>query len=299
MFLTFFQRMVVLQVGRGTKSTINRLTKTALRSHEAAARVHGIVYYLLLSFGLTWAVEFAMIARGIRFEKPAPWTFRVLITMFPALAAFVTRRWITREGFSDAGLRFGSWRPYVAVFVAVPSVFVAVHLLSWLLGLARLELAPGMRLGLDPVLSTTMGPILISPLAFGEEFGWTGYLLPRLLPLGKWRAAFIYGFIWGLWHAPLVATGYNFPGYPVAGVLLMCVGTVVIGFHQTFLRLRYGSVLLTSWLHACINSQGIWRGFFVVTNPLLGGFLGVVGLVLIGLIGAYLLAPSPEKEMQA
>jgi hypothetical protein len=41
--------------------------------------------------------------------------------------------------------------------------------------------------------SLTVGVLVTAVGAFGEECGWTGYLLPRLLPLGRWRAALLYG----------------------------------------------------------------------------------------------------------
>jgi membrane protease YdiL (CAAX protease family) len=70
--------------------------------------------------------------------------------------------------------------------------------------------------------SLTVGVLVTTVPTFGEEFGWTGYLLPRLLPLGRWRAALLYGVAWGLWHAPVIVGGHNYPGHPVAGVLAMC-----------------------------------------------------------------------------
>jgi hypothetical protein len=41
------------------------------------------------------------------------------------------------------------------------------------------------------------------------------------MPLGKWKAYLIVGVIWGLWHAPLIAIGFNYPGMPVLGILMM------------------------------------------------------------------------------
>jgi membrane protease YdiL (CAAX protease family) len=133
---------------------------------------------------------------------------------------------------------------------------------------------------------------------FGEEFGWTGYLLPTLLPLGKWSATIIYGLIWGLWHAPVIAMGYNYPGHPFAGVAMMCLFTVALAMIQASLRIRYGSVLLTTWLHACVNAQGrgIFPAVFSVANPLYGGFTGFIGLFTVGLIGVFLLARTPESK---
>jgi hypothetical protein len=64
---------------------------------------------------------------------------------------------------------------------------------------------------------------------------------PRLLPLGRWRAALLYGVAWGLWHAPVIVGGYNYPGHPVAGVLAMCGFTTAVALLQTAARLRTGA----------------------------------------------------------
>ncbi|WP_048106776.1 CPBP family intramembrane glutamic endopeptidase [Methanosarcina barkeri] len=40
--------------------------------------------------------------------------------------------------------------------------------------------------------------------AFGEEFGWRGYSLPKLLPLERKKALIISSIIWGLWHLRLL-----------------------------------------------------------------------------------------------
>src|SRR6185369_3706733 len=96
----------------------------------------------------------------------------------------------------------------------------------------------------------TLGVLITTLFAFGEEFGWTGYLLVQLLPLGRWRAAVVYGLIWGLWHAPVIAGGFNYPGYPVLGVVMMCVLTAAFALSHTALRLRFDSVWLTSFFHA-------------------------------------------------
>lgn len=134
---------------------------------------------------------------------------------------------------------------------------------------------------------------------FGEEFGWTGYLLPSLLPLGRWRAVGIYGIIWGLWHAPIIAGGFNYPGHPIAGVIFMCIFTTAISLIQCSLVLRYRSVLLTSFLHAAINAnaRGVWLLVVIGVNPLWGGPLGLVGLLVIGSFGTWLLARTKENSV--
>ncbi len=104
--------------------------------------------------------------------------------------------------------------------------------------------------------------------------------ISRLLPLGKTRAYLLLGVLWGLWHAPLVAVGLNYPGYPLLGIIWMCGLTMALGIYINELALRERSTLLAGWLHGLINSQsyGIWRILFPAVNPLLGGITGLVGI---------------------
>jgi hypothetical protein len=288
----------------------------------------GLISYLAIAFGLAWATEFfTLVGPGIRFDQhPPAWTGLVLMGVMwvPALAAFVVRRWITHEGFASAGLRRGPWHLYFAVWLAVPLLFATVYLLTWMAGLGRLDPelkeftarvqtyvkaidvplrlpSAGVLLGLLMGASLTLAPAINCIFTFGEEFGWTGYLVPKLLPLGKWKAAVIYGIVWGGWHAPLIAIGYNYDGYPRAGLVFMCLFTVALGCTQMALRLRSGSVLLPTFLHACVNAQArsIWPLLFVGINPLWGGITGALGLAVLGPLGVYLLARSPSSEREA
>lgn len=54
-----------------------------------------------------------------------------------------------------------------------------------------------------------LGATVNAVFAFGEEFGWRGYLLWELAPWGFWRASFAIGVVWGLWHAPIIVAGYR------------------------------------------------------------------------------------------
>lgn len=232
----------------------------------------------------------------------------------PATAAFIVRKFVTREGFATAGLRRGSWRPYIMVWLGVPLLVALVYAITILLGLGqydptlstlttRMHEAAGGRplpqLPAVPILAAaifaqtiTLAVLVTTVFTFGEEFGWTGYLLVKLLPLGPWRAALIYGGIWGLWHAPIIAAGYNYPGYPALGPVMMCALTTAFALTQTALRLRYDSVLLTSFFHASINTQGlgILPMLVVGVSPIIGGITGVIGIATFAGAGSWLLA---------
>ena len=277
--------------------------------------------FLALAFGLAWTVEGVALAWGVRFTSLTPRSATLLASVMftPALAAFIVRRFITREGFATAGLRRGPWRPYLLVWIGVPLLVAGIYALTILIGLGRFdptlttltarmrEAAHGQPLPHLPrpavlaaaifTQSLTLGVLVTSVFTFGEEFGWTGYLLVRLLPLGRWRAALIYGAIWGLWHAPIIAGGFNYPGYPVIGVFMMCGLTIAFALTQTALRLRSDSVLLTSFFHASINNQGlgVLPMLVVGVSPILGGITGVVGILTFVALGAWLLARTSES----
>jgi len=275
----------------------------------------GIVSFLAITFGITYAIEGALILAGFRVtEVPALYgQFTIAAVMWvPALATVLTVKWITREGFVITRIRIGKVRPYMTAALVVPACFAAIYALTWLLGLGRPDWqlvefrsllasagaepsampAPGVILLVLFLVSLFLGPTLNGVFGFGEELGWRGYLLPKLMPLGKPKAYLIVGVIWGLWHAPIVAVGFNYPGYPFLGIIGMAGLTTAFGIYLNELALRNQSSILAGWTHGAFNGQayGIWRILFPDVNPLLGGITGLAGIAVwlaVGLLTAY------------
>ena len=284
----------------------------------------GIISFLLITFGITYLMEGILILSGFRVTLvPAViGQYTIMIAMWvPALATFITTRFITKEKLSSTLFSFGpSIKPYLFTALAVPVAFIITYLLTWALGLGKpdwqltsfFELiastgadmstapSPSVILTLLFVISLFAAPFINSIAAFGEEWGWRGYLLPRLMPLGKWKAYLLVGVIWGLWHAPLIAIGFNYPGMPVLGILMMILLTTALGIFINEMTLHYQSAILAGWIHGVFNSQayGIWRMLlFAGTNPVLGGITGLVGIAVITLMG--LLVMRRLKRMRA
>lgn len=291
----------------------NTIPPDAVDTSYVAPRVRwtNIVLFVVLAFGISWLVWLGLRALGV------PFTIYAAAGMFgPALAALLVRL-LRKEGFADAGLRLvgrgqrgGGWM-YLAAYLAPPLLIAVGILLSLLIGYQHwafgqniqlqaqaivkalhqqgAKLPPGFtaqQLALISVLSSSaLAFTLAIPFnmifTFGEEFGWRGYLLPKLAPLGGVGAAIITGVIWGLWHAPLIVLdGYNYPGYPQLGVLMMVVFTTSLGIIFAWLRFRSGSVWPSTLSHAAINAQA---GFGLILlspgNPLLRPPIGLIGLV--------------------
>jgi membrane protease YdiL (CAAX protease family) len=280
----------------------------------------GIVSYLLITFALTYAVEFALMAMGVRFETPQSTYVGQLVVAglmwAPALGAFITAKFVTREGFAGTGLRIGPIRPYIVWALLMPVIYAAIYGVTWALGLGGPDWRlvaftntmtaaggdltgappPGVIMALVFVATTLITPFVNGLFAFGEEFGWRGYLMPKLLPLGKPVAYILMGVIWGMWHMPLILMGYTYPGHPVLGTLTFIVLLTAFGAVLSEVRLRYGSSPLAGWLHGLFNSQrlGLWALlFWGLDKALLGGYSGVVGIAVWGVVAAIVLTRRP------
>ncbi len=145
----------------------------------------------------------------------------------------------------------------------------------------------GLLITLGAVL--LMGSTINAVFAFGEEFGWRGYLLWELAPMGFWHASVVIGIVWGLWHAPLILAGYNYASFPIVGILAMVAACVAFSPLYTYLVLKARSVIAAALLHGVFNaSAGLVFVYASVESPvireLLASPVGLVGIVSFGTI---------------
>jgi membrane protease YdiL (CAAX protease family) len=272
----------------------------------------GIAAFLVLTFGIAWGTWFVLLPH-------APAGSHLLFTLYslpaafaPAIATFVVRKWITREGFADAGLglHLRHWGYYLVAWL-MPCVVVAfVALSAGPLGFERpdFSLAGGLAQlaphgGISPAFANAawytvplasffVAPIM-TPVLFGEEFGWRGYLQVRLFAQRPTLAAVATGIIWGLWHLPIIWWGDEFHGdSSIAAIAVFCVGAVMLAIIFGWLRRRSGSVWVTSLAHSATNMIGgtlltLW--FPDKANALLLGYLGFLSWIPLGLICALII----------
>lgn len=283
-----------------------------------------LVFYVAFAFGIAWSIALIIYLNGGLANSPVivpgtPITLALVLLagpyMFAPTLAHVLTRWLTKEGWSNLGLRplfRQNWKYWLAAWFLPGLLTVAGAALYFLLfpqhfdaNLTSLgtmlqgtpQLA-GINLWLI-VLAQILGAMVVSPIfnsiaTFGEEFGWRGYLLPKLLPSG-WRKAVLWsGLIWGVWHWPVIFMGYEYgfeyPGFPWIGPLLFMWIAFCFGTFLSWLALRGRSVWPAVIGHAAIN--GIAAIALVATtgnpNPLLGplpvGIIGSLGYAVVALV---------------
>ncbi|MEN3013206.1 MAG: CPBP family intramembrane glutamic endopeptidase [Endomicrobiia bacterium] len=123
-------------------------------------------------------------------------------------------------------------------------------------------------------------------VAFGEEIGWRGYLFDELIQkFNFWQSSLIIGVIWGLWHAPLVLQGHNYPTNPYLGVIWMIIFCVLYSPIFNFIRIKSNSVIAPSILHGAVNATyGFSILFLKGGNEFSVGMLGVSGFILLMIV---------------
>lgn len=215
-------------------------------------RVRGIVVFLVVAFGGTWPyLFFARWVMGWSLVNPL---VQLPVALMPALGAVVVRRWVTREGFADAGLRLrlrGAWRHWLlAWFAPLAVTFLALGCAA-ALGWWRPDLSPAG--GPGGIVLLLVLQLVSTPIYWGEEFGWTSFLWPRLVPDRPRASMVATGFVWAVWHYPLAFLGYaQFTDHTVS----MALWTVMFMLFQVmlcWLYARTGSVWVTSLAHAGNN----------------------------------------------
>ncbi len=170
------------------------------------------------------------------------------------------------------------WWIFAIFFLIIPSVS-ALYLFD-LLGGPEVDWS-----GLKPLYSVIPTIIVLTVLAgLGEEFGWRGFLLPRLQARhNALVASLIVGLVWGLWHIPLFLT----PGttqyawrmeagttIAILGYTLFCVAWS-IQYTWVFNNTK-GSVLLAALIHGAGNA---WIGSYI--NVYRGHFWGIITFTVV------------------
>lgn len=193
-------------------------TETAYPATANHAQVwRELVLFGVVTFAITWGVLALYLVNGAwatqtfgPMKLGAPMFY--LAVSAPGIAAIILT--LRASGWS------GLWRFITSLFRGrTPWTWIALSILGYpLLWLLVALVTAGWKGALDSLDLTpwavTLPAILIGGHllrdagALGEEPGWRGYALPRLLSLMSARAAAILlGFVWAVWHLPAFFLG--------------------------------------------------------------------------------------------
>lgn len=238
--------------------------------------------------------------------------------LVPSIAHLLTRL-ITKEGFSNVYLvpnvkkHFGTY--FASVFVILGLSFTDTFVV-WRTQFPQYSLGEFFHnvKGIPIIMFQIAMSIIMFFPAFGEEWGWRGYMMPKLTELfGTPAAVIIGGIIWGVWHAPFTVNGHNFgvdyPGFPYMGILYMCVFCTAMNAFLTLLTEKSKSIYPASFAHMINNnvlclvvisafgSEELLKHLEKIKNTEVAFGWGIVPTLIVGVVSFVLLCKMKKQEV--
>ena len=235
---------------------------TADSETRLRARRGLIIYFAIL-------VPLSAVFEALMIEGSSSWVWALMWT--PA-ASSVVARLVLREGFGDVSFRVGGRRGWKAIGVALIfpiALGIIAYGIAWMTGLVQFSprpisvaaryipegTSPAVVFLINVAVASTIVTVYSARTAAGEEIGWRGYMLTRLIDAGVPKPILTSGVIWGLWHVPLILGGVYLIGPPpLVAALLWMVTATAFSFVFARLRLETGSVWPAITLHSAWNA---------------------------------------------
>jgi len=263
------------------------------------------IQFIVLTCLASWAVAGMAIWLGLHEAKGMIYTvFGAVYMLFPAICAIILQKVNNEKPFSNLNIsfRFNRWflvagaAPVLFVFMALgisllfPNVSFSANSEGFLSGLpaeqatlAAEQLSkfpPAVFLLIQLIGAIVAGYTINAFFAFGEELGWRGYLLKALKNKKFLSVSLITGFVWGLWHFPLILIGHNYPQHSVIGVGMMIVLCILLSPVMTYIVIKSKSVITAAIFHGTMNATaGICILYLAGGNDLTNGATGLAGFL--------------------
>jgi len=277
----------------------------------------GNVNKALLFIALTFLANYLMITLylyfGGKWVTPNSIILAIAYMFIPMIMAIIVQKVIYREPLKEPlGISFKinwwflvAWLLPLAVALAtlgvsllLPTVEFSSHM-AGLMEKFKSTLTPeqfqqiGQQAAAFPIhvfwislLQGLIAGITVNAVAgFGEELGWRGLLQKEFGYMGFWKSSALIGIIWGIWHAPLILLGHNYPEHPVAGVFMMIIFTLLLSPIFSYVRLKAKSVIAAAVIHGSLNAT-VGLAIMVIKggNDLIVGVTGLSGFIVLALV---------------
>lgn len=272
-------------------------------------------WFVYFYFLLTFLYLLGSIAGLIQPAQAVTFSSLLLIPSVLGLLLLIALRLIGgKNAFAGAGLAGGKARVWLLYGLGLVGFYALQTFLNYVFKLGQVvdlatafpqmaatNLPAAALMSILALNTVVIGPFLGLIIAFGEEYGWRGYLQTELTRLGRIRGVFILGVIWGIWHWPIIWMGYNFPGQPVLGSIAMVVVCILLAYFLAHAVFKSQGIWTAAYLHA-LNNQAL--SFFVLMmvkpNDMLLSFgIGLPTLALGALVVLLLLRDPVWKVTES
>lgn len=263
-----------------------------------------IQQFLIILFSISFVSAGLFYVLGGTYQSLTGTAFASLYMLFPMITVIIVQHVNGEPVFKEIGVSFKINRWWFVGWLLMPIFNLAALGLSALLpGISYTTENPILLQSIEqmseqiPNLNATMlllitivsgltaGATINALFAFGEEIAWRGWLLKQFEGTSFLKTSLLIGVIWGLWHAPLILMGHNYPAHPIAGVFVMVAFCVALTPLIMYIRIKSKSVIAAAILHGTLNAgAGISLAYLTEYNDLIGGSTGLAGIFVLLLI---------------
>jgi membrane protease YdiL (CAAX protease family) len=275
------------------------------------------IVFVGLTVAASWLMVGLYLACGGTWTLPGSMALSIIYMFVPMTVAIIVQKLLFKSSVRELGISLRPNRWFLAAWLLPPAVaVVAIPVSLFVPGasfttdpMALLERFQGVftqaqieqmqaqtqSLPVHPfwlgLLQGLIAGITVNAVAaFGEELGWRGLLQKELAWLGFWRSSLLIGLIWGIWHAPIILQGHNYPQHPWAGVGMMTVFCILLSPVMSYITLRANSVIAAAVFHGTLNgTSGLALMVVHGGDDLTVGVTGLAGLIVLAVVNLGLL----------
>ena len=224
----------------GKESIENRNTGTPFSTWVNG---HQTLVFVFLAYSLSWSVFIGLAV--FRVDSPL-----VMLGVYgPSLAAILLSGYLVGwQGIRNLLVRITIWRVGLRWYAILLFGFVAIEIAGY--GFYRLSGGAALSITV-PTLASLLPVLLIQVLVpgFGEEFGWRGFVLPRLQ--ARWSpvmASVVLSLIHLFWHFPTYWLGIGTHNVPLVLMIAWIVPFTIL--YTWIYNNTQGSILIAVLYHA-------------------------------------------------
>lgn len=225
-----------------------------------------VISYFTITFGWTWLLVFGLIfSGGVKdVTKPTPLLVGVglLCGVSPTIAAIlVTGALKGKIGIKALLAKFNT-KSKITLYVLSLSIYPVI--MAFTTVISHIAIRQYKWNFVIPLI--VMGLIWPFFSAFGEEFGWRGFILPKLLiKYSPLQSGVLLGVVWSTWHLPMDYIGFKSYG-----------NDMLPAFILTFISLALQSTIMT---YIYVKGNGSLRLMVLYHYTITGSTILIDGLL--------------------
>jgi membrane protease YdiL (CAAX protease family) len=265
--------------------------KTFIKSHPIAS-------FLVINYLISWSFLYPSYQLILENDGITPLALFGLIGAYgPSIAAIIVQHIVDKNRLRDLFQKLVQIKHGFKVYMVAMGMPIFMYIFAYSIAALLMggNLSPYIKVGILGIPGWLLLALPFGPM--GEELGWRGFMLPRLLEkYSVTQSTVLVGLAWGVWHL----ASFTFPGAAIPSflpvnawtILLYFVNTVALSSVFTYLHFTgRGSVFLAILLHCSFNAAASitfdFYGSSVSESLQLATY--IANIVVAGSVGFYLL----------